>query len=255
MIKPTHITTTLKQIIKSGSVRSLTLIGFLYLAAVTNVLAQASPKTLGGEELFAACAFCHGSQGQGRQRLDAPPIAGLQAWYVERQLHNFDNEVRGAHVEDLPGAQMIVISGIFRDDQSIKNVSAYVEGLEPGAPPVTRGRGENARPEPIERPFTWESEYAFLDAPNSGDVANGQKIYSSSCIACHGANAAGIEAMSSPNLTVLASWYMARQLEYFQDGIRGAHPQDTYGAQMVPFAKMLVTDQAIADVIAYIETL
>lgn len=33
-------------------------------------------------ELFAACGFCHGDQGQGRQRLDAPAIAGLQAWYL-----------------------------------------------------------------------------------------------------------------------------------------------------------------------------
>lgn len=208
-----------------------------------------------GEELYQACGFCHGNQGQGRQRLDAPPIAGLQAWYVERQLHNFDDEIRGMHEEDLPGAQMIVINGIFRNDASMKNVAAYVETLEPGGPPMMRGRGENAVPEPLERPFNWESEYAFLNAPAAGDPEAGAALYAGACVICHGANGIGNEVFGSPDLTVLAPWYMERQLEYFQDGIRGADTQDIFGAQMVIFAKLLGDDQAIADVVAYIETL
>ena len=207
-----------------------------------------------GEELFQACAFCHGNVGQGRQRLDAPPIAGLQAWYVERQLHNFDNGIRGQHAEDLPGAQMDVVSGIFRNDASIANVAAYVETLEPGGPPVMRGRGEDAQPEPTERPFNWDSEYAFLNPPSTGDASRGQPLYQT-CVVCHGAEGLGSEQLGAPNLAVLPSWYMARQLEYFQDGIRGANPQDIYGSQMVTFSKLLPNDQAIADVLAYIETL
>ena len=30
----------------------------------------------------------------------------------------------------------------------------------------------------------------------------------------------------------MSDWYLARQLENFQHGLRGAHPQDFYGAQM-----------------------
>ena len=186
--------------------------------------------------------------------MDAPPIAGLQAWYVERQLQNFDKGIRGYHSDDLPGTQMVVISPMFRNDASIKNVAAYVETLEPGAPPMMRGRGENAAPEPIERPFTWESEYAFLNPPEPGRAQEGEKLYAT-CVGCHGPAGLGNEALGAPNLTVLPSWYMARQLEYYQDGIRGVDERDTQGKLMAGMAKTLTSDQAIADVLAYIETL
>ncbi len=48
---------------------------------------------------------------------------------------------------------------------------------------------------------------------------------------------------------------MVRQLDHFKQGIRGADPKDTYGQQMAPMAKMLTTDQDVADVAAYIEQL
>lgn len=179
-------------------------------------------------------------------------IAGL---VCREAIHNFDDEIRGMHLEDLPGAQMIVINGIFRNDASIENVAAYVETLEPGGSPMTIGRGDNARVEPTERPFNWDSEYAFLNAPVPGDPTAGEAMYASTCVICHAANGTGNEVFGSPDLTVLAPWYMERQLEYFQDGIRGADPQDVFGSQMVIFAKLLANDQAIADVVAYIETL
>ena len=79
----------------------------LVAAATGSQSAMAQMYTPGGEgapgdEIFKACGFCHGAQGQGRQRLDAPPIAGLPAWYVERQMLNFVSEIRGYHPDDLP---------------------------------------------------------------------------------------------------------------------------------------------------------
>lgn len=245
---------------KFGRPRFTVLIGaIVMMASVSSIsLAQMYPpdsdEGMAGEEMFKACGFCHGTQGQGRQRLDAPPIAGLQAWYVERQLQNFDKGIRGYHPDDLPGAQMDVISPMFRNDATIRNVAAYVETLEPGAPPMMRGRGENAAPEPLERPFHWESEYAFLNPPEPGRAAEGKKLYQT-CVGCHGAEGLGNEALGAPNLTVLPGWYMERQIEYFQDGIRGTDERDTQGKLMAGLAKTLTTDQAIADVVAYIETL
>ena len=49
-----------------------------------------------------------------------------------------------------------------------------------------------------------------------------------------------------------ADIYVARQLMYFRDGIRGAHAEDTRGQQMAVMAKLLTDDQMIADVVAYI---
>ena len=48
---------------------------------------------------------------------------------------------------------------------------------------------------------------------------------------------------------------MTRQLKNFRAGIRGAHPDDTFGAQMRPMAMVLAGDQDIADVVAYITSL
>ena len=89
------------------------------------------------EELFEVCAFCHGPQGQGSQRMDAPALAGMEAWYVERQLHNFRNRARGMHAEDVTGLQMSIVSGVTRNDATIRAMAAYLEAMEPGAGPET----------------------------------------------------------------------------------------------------------------------
>lgn len=64
------------------------------------------PKTLPGRELFAACATCHGVQGEGNVSIQAPSIAALPAWYVEVQLLKFRTGARGAHPDDLEGLRM-----------------------------------------------------------------------------------------------------------------------------------------------------
>ncbi len=88
----------------------------------------------------------------------------------------------------------------------------------------------------------------------AGDVAKGKALYNI-CAACHGANAEGMATLNAPANAGQDPWYMTRQLKNFRAGIRGAHPDDTFGAQMRPMAMMLAGDQAIADVVAYITSL
>jgi cytochrome c oxidase subunit 2 len=52
----------------------------------------------------------------------------------------------------------------------------------------------------------------------------------------------------------MSDWYLARQLHNFQQGIRGGHPADFSGAQMVLMAKVLADDRAINDLLAYVHT-
>jgi len=221
-------------------------------SAAAQMYVPGSAEGAPGEELYQACGFCHGAQGQGRQRLDAPALAGMESWYVERQLRNFDTGVRGTHSEDLPGRQMVLITGMLRNDATIRNVAAYIETLTPGGPLEARPNGVLF---PLERPFEWESQYAALEVPAPGDAAAGQSMFSVTCALCHGADAQGNAPLGGNALTDLPSYYIARQLKYFRDGIRGAGPGDTFGAQMAAMARILTDDQAIADVIAYIETL
>ena len=75
------------------------------------------------------------------------------------------------------------------------------------------------------------------------------------CAYCHGNEAQGLEHMNAPRLANMTDWYLAHQLENFKEGIRGGHPQDYYGKQMGFMARILQDEQAINDVLAYINTL
>jgi cytochrome c oxidase subunit 2 len=221
-------------------------------SVAAQMYAPGSADGVPGEELYQACGFCHGVQGQGRQRLDAPALAGMEAWYIERQVRNFDSGLRGMHAEDLPGRQMALTTGMLRNDATIKNVAAYIETLTPGGPLEVRPDGVLF---PLERPFEWRSRYAALEVSEPGDVAAGQSTFAVTCALCHGANGQGSDPLGGNKLTDLPSYYIARQLKYFRDGIRGAESGDAFGAQMAAMARILTDDQAIADIIAYIDTL
>ncbi len=88
----------------------------------------------------------------------------------------------------------------------------------------------------------------------AGDVVKGKALYNI-CSACHGANAEGTAALNAPANAGQDPWYMTRQLKNFRAGIRGAHPDDAFGAQMRPMAMVLTGDQDIEDVVAYITSL
>jgi cytochrome c oxidase subunit 2 len=53
----------------------------------------------------------------------------------------------------------------------------------------------------------------------------------------------------------MTDWYLKRQLQYFKDGVRGMHPEDQLGYQMTHMVSALKDEQAIDDVVAYINTL
>jgi cytochrome c oxidase subunit 2 len=96
--------------------------------------------------------------------------------------------------------------------------------------------------------------YAEIKARTPGDPARGQPLYAI-CSTCHGQDGEGMQALNGPKLAGQEAWYLQRQINYFKNGARGAHPEDTFGQQMAPMAQTLVSDQAVKDVVAYIETL
>lgn len=216
-----------------------------------NALAQStlqSPnETVTGEELFIVCTFCHGDSVQGNDRRDGPALAGLEAWYLELQMHNFKKGIRGNLAEDVPGQVMHFSSPMLRNDYTIASVAEYISALEPGKPMAANAVGA--------RPYIWDSPYAGLEPSIMGDAEAGRETYTTVCTACHGEEGRGNEALGAATLTYLSEVYMIRQLMYFRDGIRGAHPEDIRGQQMAAMAKLLTDDQKIADVVAYISGL
>ncbi|MEX0619005.1 MAG: c-type cytochrome [Pseudohongiellaceae bacterium] len=188
---------------------------------------MAEPNVAAGEQQYAACASCHGQQGEGNEALNAPRLAGLQDWYVARQLRYYQQGVRGGEGDPM-GQMMAPMAAMLSTDEAIANVSAYIGGME------------------LERsPATLEG----------GNIDNGRRIYQSNCAACHLPDASGTWYTDAPNLAGMSDWYFERQINNFRSGVRGLHPQDDYGEQMVSMATAVANVQEIADVAAYIHTL
>jgi cytochrome c oxidase subunit 2 len=178
-----------------------------------------------GAERFATCVSCHGPRGGGRQQTDAPRLAGLDADYLARQLRNFRKGARGEAEADRFGQQMRPFATSL-EDQHIENLAAYVETLPVEPTPTTI----------------------------IGDVQRGERLYRT-CGSCHGPDGEGMSAFKAPRLAGMNDWYLVRQLQHFRQGVRGRHPEDLYGNQMVDMAQMLVDDTAVRDVVAYINQL
>ena len=92
------------------------------------------------------------------------------------------------------------------------------------------------------------------EATITGDAERGEDLWVT-CGACHGHEAQGIKALNAPRMAGMTDWYLARQLENFKADIRGRHEDDLYGWQMAEMARILKDDDAINDVVAYINTL
>lgn len=102
-----------------------------YVASLTPVrkpLTLTHADASKGQAMFPICASCHGLAGEGNEALNAPHIAGLEDWYVARQLRKFKTGVRGASSGDMIGPIMVPMANAVPDDQ-IDNVAAYVQSL------------------------------------------------------------------------------------------------------------------------------
>ena len=196
-------------------------------STVAQVSARAAGDVSVGKQLYAVCAACHGAQAEGNAALHAPKLSGLGDWYVQRQLKYFKQGIRGAHDKDVLGKMMVPMAATLTDDIAIENVSAYIKTLP-------------------DNPAT---------ATVKGSANDGQRLYVSTCGACHGRDGRGLQATNAPGLKGMSDWYLVTQLKNFKQGIRGAHPQDMHGSQMVLMSKILPDDQRIDDLVAYINSL
>jgi cytochrome c oxidase subunit 2 len=179
-----------------------------------------------GRALYATCAGCHGQQGEGNVALNSPKLGGMEAWSLEKQLQKFRKGVRGFHENDTYGKQMVAFAATLTTDMAIKDVAAYINTLTDSPVPTTV----------------------------TGNINNGRRLYVS-CGACHGTDGKGNWATGAPRLTGINDWYLQRQLSNFRAGVRGTHPDDGLGKQMAIVSDMLTSEQAVNDVVAYINSL
>lgn len=82
---------------------------------------------------------------------------------------------------------------------------------------------------------------------------DGKTVFTTTCMACHGAKGEGNAKIGAPNIAGMDAIYVARQLDHFTSGARGAAANDNFGAQMRGAVSVLKTDgdrQAMAHYIA-----
>lgn len=202
----------------------------LRYAALLALCLVAPAHAADGKALYASCAACHGARGEGNAKLGAPNIAGLDAWYLERQLDNFASGRRGANPGDTYGAQMRGAVAALAGAAERSAVAAHIAAL----PRVGAGGTAKAA---------------------KADLGNGRTHYNALCSSCHQANGQGNKALAAPRLAGLDGAYLARQYANYRTGLRGTHADDKPGKQMAAISKMLPNEAAERDVLAYIATL
>ena len=201
------------------------LIVFFFTLVSFKVSATGDPEK--GKARYVVCQACHGTDGMGNKALNSPKIAGQEPWYIERQLKNYKAGIRGTDPKDRYGMQMRAMALTLADDQSIRDMVAYVSSI------------------PVE---------SDVEQTITGDLEVGKALYVL-CQSCHGSSGEGNKTLNSPRLAGLQDWYVARQLRNFKAGIRGTKSGDKFGMQMRPMAISLTDDEAINNVAAYIATL
>jgi cytochrome c oxidase subunit 2 len=71
------------------------------------------------------------------------------------------------------------------------------------------------------------------------------------CTVCHGAVFQGNRSTDAPNLSILAAWYIERQLLNFKNHNRGALDEDVLGREMQPMVNQL-DESAIVEIASII---
>lgn len=222
LLEHSHATTTPP--IHPARVCRVTVMAILAIAASTALRAESNfpPDAPLSADV---CMTCHGGYGQGSEVVGGPKLAGMEPWYLKRQLQGFRSGFRGVEKDYIPAFEMRATAAILSDAE----IDAVVADIGQWA------------------------DVPVMQTVN-GDAAAGAGLYAA-CAACHGANAEGNETLGAPALANRSDWYLVRQLERFASGQRGAHADDTAGQQMRAMAATLPDAASQYNVVAYINTL
>lgn len=171
------------------------------------------------------CTVCHGSQLKGNVNIGAPRLTGLSQWYIERQLKNFKNGIRGAHPDDATGGEMMnMVSNL--SDQQLTDIAKWATKTDSAKPASSM----------------------------QADAQTGKALYQT-CAACHGSQALGNKTLGAPKLSSLNDWYIVTQLNHFRLGLRGTEVSDLYGQQMRAASGVVTSEQDAVNLATYIQQL
>jgi cytochrome c oxidase subunit 2 len=191
-----------------------------------DLAAATAPEIARGADLFELCSTCHGTDGAGNREFLAPSIAGMDSTYVFVQLQKFRDGRRGTQFDDMSSMRMRPMALTLGSEADVEAVAKYVAQLPAATPPPQV----------------------------TGDAARGKELYTLTCTACHGPTGEGVKAIHGGPLTFSSDWYILDQIKKFRAGTRGADPRDPIAIMMRPLVLALPDEQAMLDVVAYVNT-
>jgi cytochrome c553 len=154
------------------------------------------------------CQTCHGSHLQGNEITGAPALFMLSENYIRAQLNAFKQGYRAYSEHDQPGLDMLAVAKQLSSEQ-IESAITLVKNMSVTLPSEPT----------IKAPNAWQS-----------------------CVACHGANGAGNDALAAPAIKGQTQWYVAKQLNDYQQGLRGINKDDLSGQLMRQISLSLSSD-------------
>lgn len=223
-----------------------------------------------------ACAHCHMPNGTGTLVIQAAPLAGLPAAYIEQQAADYRAGKRGpADSHFGPGRMMPFILKLANDDD-IKAAAEYFASLslrpylrvvESAKVPATMVSGMMMAPtegpseaigtrivelpEDMERTRLKDSESGVVAYVPPGSVKRGETIVTTgalganrgaitACTVCHGLDLKGLGPV--PPIAGRSPSYIVRQLYDIREGTRAG----TWSALMRPVVTKLTADDMVA---------
>jgi cytochrome c553 len=169
---------------------------FLLAAALLGVagLSQGAGDPAAGKAKAAACAACHGVDGNSTAP-NFPNLAAQNPAYIVKQLRDYKS---GARKNAIMGGMAAPLS-----DQDMEDVAAYF-----ASQPLKVGTASRTSLSAGERLY------------RGGDSASGVPA----CMACHSPTGSGNDAARFPRLSGQHAEYTLAQLKAFRDGIRANDP-------------------------------
>lgn len=239
-----------------------------------------------GAELFLVCAVCHGDDGAGNQEVGAPRLTVQQDWYLQRQILNFRDGLRGYHADDRYGQEMRPMTGTLPDGQAIRDVIAFIQQLRseggrsaseaivasgkpaPAAPapapapepvaaapaPAPTAPAPAPAPKPKPAPVAAPAPKPAPTGPSKAELmAKGKGVYARVCQPCHQANGQGIPG-AFPPLAGAGGFYgsPAKMAGIIVNGLSGSITVkgQTFNSAMPPQGSL--SDDDIAAVATYV---
>lgn len=144
-----------------------------------------------GQTAAAACAACHGADGNTTTLAEYPKLAGQGANYLAKQLHDFKSGVRKDPVMAAQAASLT--------DESILDIAAFYASLD-------------VQYSAVPAKYIEQGEQLY----RAGDASTGIPA----CAACHGPQGNGLESAGFAALGGQNPQYTIKQLKAFRDGTR-----------------------------------